>query len=174
MKNVKMLVSASILSVASAYAVAESYVGASYLDGGLELMDSIDADLPGAFIRIGNQYGDHLAAEIRGGIGVGKEHSIAGSDVDFELEDFYGAYVLLKAPSHSYAVPYLIAGYTRAEFKADGPGGSSDTIEEGFSYGAGLSIELTEAIALNGEWIQYVNKSDIEFSGLSMGVSMEF
>lgn len=175
MKNVKMLISASLLSVACASAVAEDiYVGVNYMDGSLEIMDSIDADLPSLVVRAGYNLNDFISAEVRGGFGVGQEDSVAGSGVDFELEDFYGTYVLVKAPSHSSVTPYLVAGFTRAEFKASTTFGSDTGSENDFSYGVGADVDLTETIALNAEWIQYISKGDVEFGGPSLGVAMSF
>ena len=174
MKNVKMLVSASLLSVACASAVAEPYVGVNYMDGSLEIMDSIDADLPSLVVRAGYNLNDFISAEVRGGFGVGQEDSVAGSGVDFELEDFYSALVVVKAPSHTSVTPYLVAGFTRAEFKASSNWGNDTETENDFTYGIGADVELTETIALNAEWISYISKGDVEFSGPSLGVSMAF
>ena len=175
MKNVKMLASASLLALAGSTAVAgDFYAGVNYLDGSLELMDSIEADTPAMVVRAGYNLNEFISAEARGGFGVGQDDGVAGTDVDFELEDFYGAYVLVKAPSHTSIEPYLIAGFTRAEFKASTSFGSDTGSENDFSFGLGANIDLTETIALNAEWIQYISRGDIEFGGPSLGVAMSF
>lgn len=174
MKNVKMLVSASLLSVACASAVAQPYVGVNYMDGELEMMDSLDADLPSLVVRAGYSLNDTISTEVRGGFGVGQDDGVAGTSIDFELEDFYGAYVLVKAPGQGAITPYLIAGFTRAEFKVSTTFGSDTGSENDFSYGVGADVDLTETIALNAEWMSYISRGDVEFSGPSLGVSMAF
>jgi len=175
MKNVKMLASASLLALAGSTAVAgDFYAGASYLDGTLELMDSLDADLPTVMIKGGYNHNEHIALELRGGWGVSRDKDISGSNVNIELDDFVGGYVVFKMPTNTKIEPYVLAGYTRAEFEAKSNWGSDSEVETDFSYGFGANYNVSENFAVNAEWVTLIDKGDLEFGGPSVGAVVSF
>lgn len=174
MNVIKTAVAASALSLMGTSAMAEVYVGVSYLDGGLEVMDSLDVDLPTVVIRGGYGVSEVLALEVRGGTGISRDKDVAGSDVNIELEDFVGGYAVVRMPTATKVTPYVLAGYTRAEFNAKSNWGSEDEVETDFSYGFGADMALTESFAVNAEWVTLVDKGDVEFGGLSVGATLAF
>lgn len=174
MKNIKAIASIGLLTMASTAAVAQPYVGAGILDGSLEIADSIDVDLPSVFVKAGYGFSDLLAVEVRGGTGVKRDKHVAGSNVNIELESFYSALVVVKAPVNEQLTAYALAGGTRANFEAKAFGSTDDESETGITYGVGADFKITESLSANAEWVSYVDKSDLELSGASIGMTMAF
>lgn len=148
------------------YYVGGNFAAIEYSEDGID----DDADLTALYGRVGTKFNDYLSAEIRAGFGVGDDDVNAlGFDVDVELENFYGVYVRGGLPTGSIAYPYVIAGYTRGEVEVSVLGFSNSESESDISYGIGLDLNINERVTLNIEYINYLDKSEAEISGLNVG-----
>jgi len=163
---------ACLLAVLATTAQAENYVG-----GNMAFVDyDSDASLKAIVGRLGMTFGENLAGEVRLGKGYGTDTiDVSGYNVKVELETMYGVYGRFNMAVSSRAYPYVIAGYTRGKVKASisGIGSSTDT-EGDLSYGFGLDYHVNEKLTINGEYMQYLDKSGADISALSIGVSTRF
>ena len=147
-----------------------------YVGGGISAIEysesgiSDDADLTALYGRVGTKFNDYLSAEIRAGFGIDDDEVEAfGVDIDTELENFYGVYLRGGIPTNSIAYPYVVLGYTRGEIEASVPGFSLSESESDVSYGVGLDLNLTDRVTLNLEYINYLDKDDVEIDGFNIG-----
>lgn len=160
------LVISAKASFAQDYYVGGSFAAIEYSEDGI----NDDADLTALYGRVGTKFNDYLSAEIRAGFGVGDDDvNVLGFDVDVELENLYGVYLRGGLPTGSIAYPYVIAGYTRGEVEASVSGFSNSESESDVSYGIGIDIAVSDRVNLNVEYINYLDKSETEVSGLSVG-----
>jgi opacity protein-like surface antigen len=157
------------------------YVGGSYTE--LEYADP-DNDGPelepsAAYLRLGMEPNAHIGLEARGGFGLSADER---DDFELEQDHFYGGYLTLGAPVGDAFRPYAIAGYTKSRYtvRATSSGllGTSTTEEtetrDGESWGAGFDVALSDQMALNVEYMRYLDKDDLELSGLSLGLRSAF
>lgn len=171
---------ATSTSAATAQEPVQGYVVANYLFATYE-EDGIseEFDLGAVIAKAGAQLNPYVAAELRGGVGV-TDDSATFFDVEAELELDYlaGAYLLAGIPNETPFYPYVVAGFTKGEltFSATGPGGSVSfsESESDFSYGVGTYLAISEQVHLNAEYMNYLDKDDVEITGVSIGAKFLF
>ncbi|KAF0279929.1 hypothetical protein BA897_04115 [Spiribacter roseus] len=148
----------------------QGYVGFS--------IGSVDVDIEGyptatptAFIsHFGGEVNEYFSYEFRVGNGIADDDiDVLGSNVDVSLNPFYGAYGIGRLPISDRISFYGLAGYTYGETKFEGPGGVEEESESDLSYGVGGQIGLTDRITGFVEYVQYIDGSDFEVSGISVG-----
>ncbi len=149
----------------------DAYIGANlavfeYAEDGFD-----DANVAGIFGRLGKQYTDNLAAEVRLGFGLGSD-TVSG--VDFEMQEFYGAYLKVSAPVGERLDPYLLVGYTQISVEVSALGVSVDDSADDFSYGVGTDIDLDKDLQGSVEFVRYADKDGAKFTSLSFGLSKAF
>ena len=177
----KFLVAAVALGASSAALAAGPYIGANYTQFQFEGEDSDNKLKPEAVvIRGGIEFNDFVGLEARGGMGVrSDERSGALGSVKYDLDHIYGGYLKLSAPVGEHFRPYVVGGYTEARGKVtvSSGGGSvsreSDTVSDE-SFGAGVDLKLSEAVALNVEYMRYLDKDDYDLNGISVGFRSAF
>ena len=167
-----LLVSTNLLAASAG----DQYAGIQYTS--LDLSDSSgDSVSPAAIIgRYGAYINENFSVEGRLGIGAGDDTVDIGApfDVSVELDTLYGVYGVGHMPINASSSVYGVFGFTQAEATASG-GGLSDTVDDsGMSYGVGADIGISDTIALNLEFMQYMNKSDFDLTGISAGVTFSF
>ena len=183
MKNysLKLLVAAVALGGSSTVLAAGPYIGANYTQFQVESEDTENKLKPeGVTIRGGIEFNDFVGLEARGAMGVRSDkRSNSLGDVEYDLDHLYGGYLKLGAPVGEFVRPYVVGGYTEARGKvtvSTGIGSAtreSDTVSDE-SYGAGVDVKLSEAVALNVEYMRYLDKSDYDLNGISVGFRSAF
>jgi len=170
----------SCMSVASASAIADNtnktYFGAQYAIGTYS-EDGFDDVNPTALVgRFGKYFNDNFALEGRLGIGIQDDSiNIFGTDVTLEIDTILGIYGIGHFNLNETSSVYGLLGLTRAEATVSASGFGSDSDDEtGLSFGVGADIGVSETVALNIEYTQYLNKSDFDFSALSFGAVFSF
>ena len=133
-----------------------------------------DANLNGVYVRLGTHLNDYVSGEIRAGLGGDDEIDVFGYDVDLDLKHHYGAYVRGGFYATPRFYPYAIAGVTRAKFEASIGDFSVDESVTDFSYGLGADFDLTDRTSLNFEYMQYLDKDNVDFDGFNIGMSWHF
>lgn len=142
------------------------------------------------FVRIGGDINQYFSSELRvgtstktkkakvtGGIAntVGGVESQAGEEINGKYSHLITASALLKM---GYPIgpikPYAAIGYTYGKEKISVNGQSEKANYDHYSYGAGLDISLGQRVLLNGEWLQYDNKSGMRVKGPSVGLAIRF
>lgn len=158
------------------------YVGANY--SRLQYVnDDIDDDEmvePDAItLRVGIEPEEWLGLEVRGAVGLDEDtESVAGAELSFELDELYGAYAKLGLPMGEMVMPYAIAGYTRVKGEGSitigGVSASESDDWEDESYGAGLDINVSDTVALNLEYMRYLDDGPEELSAIGVGLRSAF
>jgi len=120
--------------------------------------------------RVGGFFNDYIAAEMRAGAGITGDTVIKnGSETDIDLNYMLGGYVRVGFPVHDQIFPYLLAGYTRAEFEV----GSDSTAVTDSSIGIGIDANIAN-MSLSAEYINLIDKSLSGLSGFSIGFVTTF
>ena len=156
--------------------------GGAYFGGGYSLVtyDQTglgDADPTAAVSRFGFHFTENLALEGRLGFGLsGGDQSVSGGTVEYKVEQISGAYLVGHLPLAETASLYGLAGVTRVELSRSlrNLNLTGDQENSGFSYGAGIQIDLTQRISGYLEWVQYLDRSDYDVSALTIGAAYYF
>ncbi|WP_455206995.1 porin family protein [Kaarinaea lacus] len=100
----------------------------------------------------------------------GTEYENGGS-VDFQnMFNFLVQGVYPLGNANLYAVIGLTSIRTSREFASRTFSGR----ESGFTYGLGANYRFTKHLAINGDYIQYLDKSNMELSAFSLGLTYYF
>jgi opacity protein-like surface antigen len=155
--------------------LADSTHGSRYVGGSIGFMDidgggSEDASINTIEGRIGGYMNDYVAVETRLGVGLTDD---TVNDVDFSLRYSLGAYVRAGFPVTEQVFPYVILGFSRADFEAKAGGSTVTEAETDSSYGIGIDVEVVN-LALTAEYLNMIDKNDTTFSGFSVGFTTKF
>lgn len=148
------------------------YVGGGIMEGTFEI-DGVDGDAnPTAlFARGGYQFNPYLAAEARLGTGLDSDKF---HGVKTEIENFYGIYAKVGLPTSIGLYPYAMVGLTQGELKASYRNFSDKQDESDVSMGVGLEYLFDRNFSVGLEYMKYMDTSDFEISGISLGANYKF
>lgn len=144
--------------------------------------DSVDDEIikpDGVVLRLGIEPTRVFGLEARGGIGLQSDkRDFGGGSLEFDVDELYGGYAKIGLPLGDAVTPYAIGGYTHVKGSATATvlgvsSGGSETWEDE-SYGAGLDVNLSDSLALNVEYMRYLEKDDQELSAVSVGLRSAF
>jgi outer membrane autotransporter protein len=99
------------------------------------------------------------------------KESGSGGSVDFQnLYNFMvqGVYPIGKANL------YAIIGLSSVRSSREFAGYTFSGRENGFSYGAGANYRFSKHLAVNGDYTQYLDKSNMELGAFSLGLTYYF
>tara|TARA_R110001583_G_scaffold60835_3_gene180416 strand:+ start:998 stop:1546 length:549 start_codon:yes stop_codon:yes gene_type:complete len=135
-----------------------------------------DATIKSFYGRIGLQLNSNFSGELRAGMGLRDETiDVIGTDVDLELDHFYGAYLRGGFQASEEVSPYVVIGYTKGELTASEPGvGSKTASESDMSFGFGVDFLVDNLVTVNIEYMRYLDKDGFDVSGPSLGISSSF
>lgn len=185
MKKTVLVSSVFALAAASAPALAQdssqgAYIGANYVFATYEEDDvSGEADLGALVAKVGSKITPYFAAELRGGFGVDDDSARVGDiKAELELDYLVGGYGVLGLPNSTPVYPYVVVGFTKGKLTASAstPYGSfsGSASETDVSFGAGANFSVHENVQVNAEYMQYLDKSGAEVTGISVGASYLF
>ncbi|ADU65779.1 hypothetical protein Selin_1044 [Desulfurispirillum indicum S5] len=136
----------------------------------------------GIFVKEGIAVEGRLALEISD-----DSHSYDASwgeaKVTLGLKSLIGAYVIGHVPLENVGSIYGVLGFTKLETSVryqeyDNSWGyyseSASESDSGLSYGFGFDWKVRSDVALNIEYMLYVNESDYSMSALNMGIKFYF
>jgi len=172
-KGISLGLAALSLALASGMVAAEKTHGNRYMGVSVSFMDvEFDGAPQDAAVnhiegRAGGYINDYLALEGRVGVGVTGE-TVEGVDVD--LNYLVGAYVRAGIPLKHQLFPYILLGFTRAEFEAKGLGSNAETDS---TIGVGLDANL-DGLSLSLEYANMVDKNGYGLSGMTIGIKTTF
>jgi len=146
------------------------YVGASIGFMEIENQTNNEASINHIEGRAGGYMNDFLAFETRLGVGL-TDDTVNG--VDLSLRYSLGAYIRAGYPVHEQAFPYVILGFSRADFEAKTAGNSVNDAETDSSYGVGIDVEIAN-LSLTAEYLNMIDKNDTSFTGFSVGFTTQF
>lgn len=172
LKGALLLTISAINTVAIADNTGNTYVGVSYGLGTYNEDGVEELNPTGLMGKYGKYMSDGFSLEGRFGIGLQDDSvNLLGVDVSLDFDTLFGVYGVGHVNVNKSSSVYGLIGFTRAEATVSAPGFGSETDDEsGVSYGVGANIGVGDNVALNIEYIQYLNKSDFDFSTIGFGV----
>ncbi|WP_252106563.1 MULTISPECIES: porin family protein [unclassified Halomonas] len=136
----------------------QGYIGGDAMFWSLDPERGSSRDDVGLRIRGGSQFNDYFALE--GHLGTG------GSDGGAELDYLAGIYAKGIAPIAPNVRLYGLAGMTEVDFDLDR--------ESGFSYGGGAEVDIAPNLAINADYMRYLDESAYDFDAASVGLRYRF
>jgi len=175
-KNVVLAIPLALFALCGSVSANENYFG-----GGLSFIDysengiGSDASLTTITARIGSKFNENFSGEFRAGFGIGDDTvSVFDTDVNLDLNNYYGVYLLAGIPVSENFYPYAALGYSRGEVEASAMGFSASESESDVSFGFGADIKVSDKFDINIEYMNYLDKNGAELSGFSLGFTMPF
>jgi opacity protein-like surface antigen len=134
--------------------------------------------------RVGSNINQNFSIEGRLGLGLSDDTITATDGVDtaslsVELDTLIGVYGIGHIMLNETSSVYGLIGFSKldgtitASLTNFGSASISED-ESGLSYGIGADIGVGNNVALNLEYVQYLNKSDFDVSALAAGVKFGF
>ena|SRR5690554_843016 len=167
----------SMAATMTSYAASEggSYGGFQYALGTYS-EDGFDDANPNALVgRYGKFVNDNFAIEGRIGFGIGDDSiSTTFGDISIEADTLIGVYGLGHVEINDSSSVYGLLGFTRGELTASASGITFSDDDSGLSYGVGANVGVSDSLALNLEYIQYLSTSDYDFTAIGLGVVFSF
>jgi opacity protein-like surface antigen len=180
--KIKSLIPVVVLSFfcllygAAASAANQTYFGAQYAQ-----IDEGEFDLAptaGVF-RVGSMTDQGYGYEFRLGTGLSSDDTtenippFGDVDIDLEIDSMFGIYLLAEGNAGNASI-YGIIGYTQVDYTIEFQAGAltedeSDD-ESDFSYGFGANIGSSDKVRFNIEYMQYIDKNDVDVSAISLGI----
>lgn len=187
------VVAALMLSTNSVFAglLASSYGGIQYASfdtsvtvGGITIPE--DFSPTGLIGRLGSNINENFSIEGRLGFGLSDDTMTASDGVDtvslsVELDTLIGVYGVGHIMLNESSSVYGLIGFTKVDGTVSGSisgsqsgSASSSEDESGLSYGLGADIGVGKNLALNIEYIQYLDESKLDLSAIALGVKISF
>ena len=164
----------------------ENYLGIGVQYGILDYNeDGISEEFkPTALIaRLGHNFMPEFSVEGRLGFGLQddtqfeSELGLDGIDATLELDSLVGLYAVGHVNlTESFSI-YGVLGATRVEGTAslpDYPSVENSETNSGVSYGIGADLDVASNVALNIEYMQYLDKDTYDLGAIGLGVVYSF
>lgn len=169
-----------------------------------QVRDVEDAGIEGMFFKYGYQMHAFFSLELRAGIGVsgyeveGYREEITRIDTasqdpfvpgperryetrplssTIEMKHYYGAYARIGAARKWWVSPYLLVGFSRANFEIQGSGlgnASGGDVVKDESWGAGFNIKVTDSVFFSIEYLELFDEGNIEVDNWNAGLEYSF
>ena len=184
-KLVALLLFVTLIVAPSLTMAKEIYYGASLAS--IELTDDegpIDKiSFTTLYGRLGAKWSENISGEFRLGLASSEEKQ-AGQLL--EMKGFGGLYVKVGAPLSETFYPYAIIGKTRGKLGISTDTSSvtkssvtkssvtkSSVTKSDTSFGFGADVKIFESVAINLEYINYIDKPVNDFAGFSLGLTFD-
>lgn len=157
------------------------YAGAQYAQGDYN-DDRVSANFEPSMVvgRFGKLFNPYVAVEARLGLGLDEDTQFIpelGEDGKLELNALIGIYLTGHLNLTASSSLYAIVGSSRIEAEASAPAfpaASSTETESDLSYGVGANIGILNNVALNIEYMQYLDEDHFDLSAAAVGVLVRF
>ena len=149
----------------------ELYLGLSYaqMDFSSDNSDE-EATLDYVYGRFGAHFTRNVSGELRLGAGLDEDELSTGA---VKNKILYGAYIRDGIHIGDVFFPFLMIGYSGGEFEFSHAEGANKTTKSGFSYGLGADFNLLSWLTINTEYLVYMNKTDADLKGFSLGLEFK-
>ena len=162
-----------------------AYAGIQYTSFDFSFEDvSEDFSPTGLIGRAGSNINQYISIEGRLGIGLSDDtvtvsDGVTTASVSIELDTLIGIYGVGHVPLGKSSSIYALVGLTQidgtASASATGLGAASVSDDESdLSYGIGADIGILYNVWVNVEYVQYLDKSDIDVSAIAVGMKFGF
>ncbi|MEO1188314.1 MAG: porin family protein [Pseudomonadota bacterium] len=157
----------AIIALALGLAMSPAVIAESelYVNGGVSSFSTDDANISAFTARGGVWFNDLIGTEIEASFGLGAD-DIDG--VDIELENAFGGYLVAKYPVLPRVDVLGRLGYTTGEFQS-ATNGVTDADADGFAFGLGGEVMITNALGLRGDYTRIEPSDD---DGLDGGINV--
>ena len=179
-KNLSLLIAISLFPL---IALADLKKPTSYIEIGGVGMTVKDSSSPGtswkptaAKITLGKMVTNNLGIEFTAGTGVyGSTGNAFGTiPTTVKLGPFYGVYLRPTIPLGDSAEFFARVGYLRGRIDSATSFASGSDISGSFSYGAGLSVKISDSVSTTADYMQYANVSGTTIVGFGVGLKSDF
>jgi len=184
--GLKLLAGALVFLAGTAVAAAENsnYLGLQYgVSKYSESGVSKDFEPTVAIVRFGRGINPNFAVEGRLGTGLDGDTQLVpelcecGVDVKFEIDSILGIYARGSINPNEWLSLYGLLGGSRVSVTGSLAGFSSTAEtddEDSLSYGGGLDIGFSRSVAVNIEYMRYLDKENFSLDMASIGVTFRF
>ena len=128
-------------------------------------------------LRGGSLINKNFSLEGRFGFGLTEgEVTSSGIPITIEVNNMMGIYALGHLPMNNDLSIYGVLGYTSGELTAAAPG-TGITItdsDSGMSFGIGADLAISKTMAINVEYMSYIEEETYDFSALAVGFTGRF
>ncbi|MGL4827542.1 MAG: porin family protein [Vibrionaceae bacterium] len=180
----KALMLASIVTVPSVFAKEGMFsypymgIGLSTISYNSQSSNAIspdwDGNVNGFYFIAGLPINHYVDIEGRYGSGFTEDNYVfAGNSVNVDLARYYGLYGKFKLRLLNTLTPYATLGYTWGSLQVNSPLGSGEIKESGFSYGAGVQVNILP-VDVSLEYMQFLSKNRLSLSGFNLSFSKKF
>ncbi|MCA8900045.1 MAG: porin family protein [Hyphomonas sp.] len=166
MKFVFAALAAATIAAPFALAQGNLELGAAYSN-----YDADGADLGALTARGTYFFSPYAGVEGEASFGVADD-DVGASTV--ELDNSFAAFGVVKAPVAEQVDVFARAGYATSEYNVSTPGlGSASGDDDGFAYGVGAKVFLTDRFGLRGDFTRY-DGDDVDADVISVGGVVRF
>lgn len=162
-----------------------AYAGIQYAIADFSFEDvSEDFSPTGLIGRAGSNLNRYFSIEGRLGLGLSDDtvtvtDATTNASVSIELDTLIGLYGVGHVPLGKSSSVYALVGLTQIDATASasvtGIGFASLSDDESdFSYGIGADIGILYNLWVNVEYVQYLDKSDLDVSAIALGLKFGF
>ena len=162
-----------------------AYAGIQYSYADFSFQDVQEEFSPTALIgRAGSNFNQYVSIEGRLGIGLSEDtvtvtEGVTTASESIDIDTLIGLYGVGRLPLGKTSSLYALVGFTRIDATAStsvtGLGSASFSDDESdLSYGFGADIGIQYNLWVNVEYVQYLDKSDIEVSAIAVGLRFGF
>ena len=161
-----------------------AYAGIQYASTDFSFDGVSEEFSPTALIgRAGSNFNQYASIEGRLGIGLSDDtvtatDGVTTASVSIEIDTLIGVYGVGRLPLGKSSSLYALVGVTQVDAttstSVSGVGSSLSDDESDVSYGVGADIGIRYNLWVNVEYVQYLDKSDIEVSAIAVGMRFGF
>ncbi|MFC1589582.1 porin family protein [Pseudomonadota bacterium] len=186
-KVISVVVASALMFVTQAGMAASSdeyYFGIQYGIGDYDEDGLSNSFSPTALMaRVGLNVNSNLSVEGRLGFGLQDDTQFlaelggSGLDAQYELDSIIGVYALGHVDLAESSSIYGLLGVSRVKANAnvpEFPAARNCSSDSSFSYGVGADFGISDNVALNIEYTQYLNKSNADLGLIALGATFSF
>ena len=162
-----------------------AYAGVQYATTDFSFDGVSEEFSPSALIgRAGSNFNQYFSIEGRLGIGLSDDtltvtDGVTTGSVSIEIDTLIGFYGVGRLPLGKSSSLYALVGVTQVDATTSasvtGVGSASLSDDESdVSYGVGADIGIRYNLWVNVEYVQYIDKSDVEVSAIAIGMRFGF
>ncbi|MBN4073258.1 porin family protein [Mariprofundus ferrooxydans] len=110
----------------------------------------------GGFVKLGADFNDYFAAEMRVGMSGKNKKTYAANTFTYSSPIFVSYLAKVKYPVLSNVDLYMLAGATTARIKGTSDTATQSKSKTGLSIGVGFDYKLNNNVSLGADWMQYM------------------
>jgi Outer membrane protein beta-barrel domain len=137
-------------------------------------------DIKGLEGVVGFESSPNIAWEARLGLGLGSSNTkvsyqgeSVSTDLEYKAKSYFSGYFRPQYKNAHLQI-YGLFGYSSIGGEASFEGGSEDTTDDGFSYGAGAGVIFGKVNSINVEWKNLAKTDSGDITGLSVSFQRNF